>query len=434
MQFLNRASQITRLGSSLVRYTQIFCKGVFPMSYKSFIYSTAIGLAALATSAQAQSLCGGIGENGQWIGGSLSASDVALFSDYQEQMALVLGGNQYVSLFSTSVPIELRLEAAARGVGDTVIDLYDEVGNLVTSDDDSGGSGASRIETSVVAGTYCLAMRSYDNAPMTAFVRIGRTEHEALTEGVASTPDTPAIAPGGGSCTDPATPELVLGTSGTGSVADVPNWRFVLDQDMPVTVTATNPSADPYVTVYDEFGTYIGENDDFDGLNSRLDLSSPLSAGTYCIAMQALSDGTAPITVTVSAFDPAAAMAAMFDRGEAAPPMDGSYPITALGDLASRLRIDAQNTTKATWFSLNVPEGGLMLIEAIAAGGNGDPIVYLYDDLGRLIEMNDDYGSGFDSQITAKVNPGEYMIALREINDGSQGFVRLLIERYVPAQ
>ncbi|WP_420859636.1 DVUA0089 family protein [Marivivens marinus] len=392
---------------------------------------------AFALPAAAQDMCGGIGANGQWIGGTESASDLSIAGGYMEQMALVLGGNQYVALFSLSGTADVRVEAAGRGAGDPVIDLYDGFGNIVVSDDDSGGNGASRAETTLGPGTYCLALRSFDNAPMTSFVRVGTTDMEPLTEGMGDTDgffDSTDYGSGGGEC-DANTPaqDIPLGGSSTASVADTPYWAFTLTEPMPVTITAENPDADPIVTLYDGDGNWLGENDDFDGLNSRLDMSAPLAPGRYCVSMTALSDPGAPVTVTVTEYDPVAALAALYDRGESAPPMDGSHPITDLGTVDSRVRIDVQNTTTATWFSVEVPESGLLLIEALAAGGNGDPYLYLYDDLGRLVDQNDDY-NGLDSQVVARVNRGTYLIALRELNDGSQGFVRLLVERYVAAQ
>ncbi len=411
------------------------------MQSRTFTVLLSVGLATLASGASAQALCGGLGDRGQWIGGSESVSDVSLFSSYQDQMALVLGGGQYVSLFSVSTPTDIRVEAAARGVGDPVIELFDSAGNLVTSDDDSGGEGSARAEVSIAPGTYCLAMRSFEERPLTAFIRIGRQEHEPLTAGVATdmtTESDSGMASDGmgmdGPCNLDTAVGLALGETGMGSASEVPAWRFSVDGSTAVSVVAENQSADPYITIYDAMGGYVADNDDYDGLNSRLDFASPLAAGDYCIAMAALSDTTLPISVTVEVYDPAAAMAALYSRGEASPPLDGSVAIVDLGVLENRLRMDAPNTSDATWFSFDVPESGLILIEAIAAGGNGDPMVYLYDDLGRLVEMNDDAGGGFDSQITAKVNRGTYLMALREVNSGSQSMVRLVMERYVPAQ
>ncbi|HEV8036362.1 MAG TPA: ABC transporter substrate-binding protein, partial [Yoonia sp.] len=53
-----------------------------------------------ATPALAQDICGGFGNNGQWIGGDEANSDISTSATYGEQMALVLGGNEYVSLFT----------------------------------------------------------------------------------------------------------------------------------------------------------------------------------------------------------------------------------------------------------------------------------------------------------------------------------------------
>jgi len=57
-------------------------------------------------------------------------------------MALVLGGNEYVSLFNLSGPTDVRVEAQGRGAGDPQIDLIDAEGNIMLSDDDGGGNGA----------------------------------------------------------------------------------------------------------------------------------------------------------------------------------------------------------------------------------------------------------------------------------------------------
>ncbi|MEO0905512.1 MAG: ABC transporter substrate-binding protein, partial [Pseudomonadota bacterium] len=61
-----------------------------------------------ATPALAQDICGGAGSNGQWIGGDEASSDITTADVYREQMALVLGGNEYVSLFTLSAPTDVR--------------------------------------------------------------------------------------------------------------------------------------------------------------------------------------------------------------------------------------------------------------------------------------------------------------------------------------
>lgn len=413
----------------------------------------ALGLAAPAF---AQDFCGGLGANGQWIGGTEGASDVTTAGAYMEQMALVLQNNEYVALFSVSAPTDVRLEAQGRGSGDPMIELRDEGGAVVASDDDSGGGGAARAETTLQPGRYCLSMKSYDGSPMSGFVRVGRSEHEALTAGMdmpaePTDPMQPAdpaqpMDPGmaGGMC-DAATITSYLSdapldgqiamapVSQTASVNEVPYWGFTLSQPTALSIIAENETADPVITLYDEFGSYLAENDDWDGLNPRIDMAMPLQPGTYCIAMSALSDTSLPITVSVLAYDAQAAQLGMYERGEASPPLDGSYPVTALGPLSTRLRQDVQSTDVTTWFSFEVGQPGLVLIEAVT-NGQGDPTLVLFDDFGREIAYNDDNGDTLDSLITARVMPGTYLVGVRQLGEGTQALTRMLFERYVPAQ
>ena len=380
-----------------------------------------------ATPALAQDICGGFGNNGQWIGGDEASSDIATADTYREQMALVLGGNEYVSLFTLSAPTDVRVEAEGRGSGDPVIDLLDSSGGIILSDDDSGGNAASRAETTLDAGTYCMSMRSYDGGPMTAFVRIGRQEQEPLTDGI----DTGGGSTQTGSCEN-ATPFGALGNSVSASANETPYWSFELESPTAITITAENESADPVITLYGPGETYIDENDDYDGLNSRLDVTNDLAAGTYCLGVRALSDDSAPITINISGYDPAEALQALYARGEAAPPLDGSVPVTDLGELTSRVRQDVQATEDVTWFSLDFADAGLLVVEAIA-NGNSDPWLVVYDDLGRQVGLNDDYGDGLDSLIAARLQAGTYIVGVRQYG-GGQGFIRLLAERYVRAQ
>ncbi|MBM1220461.1 PPC domain-containing protein [Ponticoccus sp. SC2-23] len=420
------------------------------------LWLAATALAGVAAPAAAQSgLCGGVGDNGQWIGGSEQSSDISTAGSYMEQMALVLLGNEYVALFTVSSPTEVRVEAAGRGGGDPVIDLRDAGGTIVLSDDDSGGEGNSRGEMMLSPGTYCLSMTSYDGSPMTGFVRVSRTEQDALTIGTGQpTPPPPPPGPdnddtdpmptpvGGGIC-GPGSRDLAggpidgmlvgNGTSGTASVDEVTSWGFTLAAPAAVSITAENPNADPLITLYDVNGNYLAENDDFDGLNSRIDMTSPLSAGTYCIDMEALSDSSLPITVSVAGYDPNAALFGQYERGEASPPLDGSYPITTLGPLGNRVRQDINITDVMTWISFDIDQSGLVVVEAVS-NGIGDPIMVLYDDFGRLVAENDDYGGDLDPLVAARVTTGTYLVGVRQFNDGETGPVRILFERYVPAQ
>lgn len=403
----------------------------------------ALGFSALALPAAAQGLCGGVGDNGQWIGGTEDMSDITTAANHMEQMALVLMGNEYVALFNVSAATDVRVEAEGRGAGDPVIDLRNATGDIVLSDDDSGGNGASRGEMFLDPGTYCLSMRSYDGTPMTGFVRVGLLSHEALTDGMTAIEEPPIDEPYyGGTCDlAAATPMaagaiddmLAGGVTFTGTATDAPFLSFQLASDQMITVTAENETADPVIAIYDEYGNWIGENDDYNGLNSQIDITYPLYAGNYCVTLSALSDTSAPITVTVKAYDQVAGMIGMYDRGEAAPPLDGSYPVTMLGALDQRIRQDIQTTDMTTWFAMDVKQGGLIVIEAVT-NGMGDPTLVLFDDFGRQVAYNDDANNTLDSMIAARVLPGTYLVGVRQLGGEQQVLTRMVFERYVPAE
>ncbi len=398
-----------------------------------------LGLGAAAPAfAQDANLCGGAGANGQWAGGSPEASDLSTVGAALDVLSLVPRGGDAVTLFSVSQPTEVRLEAQGQGGGDPVIEIVDANGVYVTSDDDSGGNSASRAEIFLEPGEYCMATSSFGGGIMMAEIRVGRTEHEPLTAGFGG---------GGGvaeSCTaETAAQELVSGpldvrldgpVTASGSAAGQPFYRFTLNVATPISITAENQSADPVLSLYDENGNLLAENDDFSGLNSRIDFPEPLAAGVYCIGVRALSDENAPIEVEVIRYDEQAVLAATYDMAEAAPPLDGSHPVENLGSFDTRLRKDVRVADAAVWFQFEMPEGGLALIEAVG-DVNADPVLSLFDDLGRPVSTNDDYGTGLDSLLAERLLPGTYILAVSQFSGSTDtpGTVRLIMERYVPA-
>ena len=376
--------------------------------------------------------CGGSGANGVWIGGSMSGSDVSTASFAFDTFGSAANNGEIVTLFSLTSPTEVRVEASPSAGMDTVIDLISSNGSFIISDDDGGGGLASRAEVMLQPGSYCLLTRGLGGDAVAADIRVGRTDHEPLTSGgfvdagaETCTIDTPAtmlngsISAGSGARLMASNPVSVEG-----------NYRFFTDGSAPITITASNENADPVVYVYDELGNLIAENDDFDGLNSRIDLDTPPSAGTYCISLSALSDENAPIDLAVYEFDEGEFLTGLYDRGESAPPMDGSYPVTVLGSLENRMREDVRvQAGKASWFAINMPENGVILIEAIAIA-DVDPTITMYDDLGRQVGFNDDNGDTLDSLLAVRVNPGLHMFAVNLLGE-SGGAIRLAMERYV---
>lgn len=395
--------------------------------FSTMLATGLFALAAVPALAQDANLCGGAGANGQWLGGDQASSDISTSPEYVEQMALVLMRNEYVGLFTVSRSGEYRIEAEGRGAGDTVIDLRNAAGDVVASDDDSGGGGASRAEVFLDPGTYCVSMRSFDGAPLTGFVRAGRIDQEPLTEGLMNMADQ------GSECDMASAAPLRLGDTVTNPITSQRYYTLTLDTAAAVSLTAENETVDPVLTLYDAAGNWLAENDDYDGLNSRIDMASPLEAGQYCIALRGYNDESLPVTVSATEYDAEAALTDLYARGDAAPPLDGSYPVAALGELATRLREDVNVGGEAVWYAFDIYEGGLVLVEAIAQG-QGDPVLAMYDDLGRQVGYNDDAAGSLDSLLTVRVQPGTYLVAVKQLDNASQGFIRMVFERYVPAR
>lgn len=392
--------------------------------------------------------CGGIGVNGQWMGGTADASDIATSTDplTLTGLPIALDGNT-VGFFSVSELMDVRVEAQPVDGGDSVIELYAEDGSLVVTDDDSGGGWASRAETSLQPGNYCLMTRGYGGGNLVTDVRAGRLEHETITQGLSGGffGGTDGYFVGIDPCTaeTEATPlgtgplDAQLGEGGGISVANtingVPYYRFTLASPQALSITAENQSADPYIYVFDGTGALLAENDDYQSLNSRIDFTAPLLPGDYCIGMRALGNPDAPVTVSVTGYDAAAALAELYDRGDAAPPMDGSYPITDLGVLPGRTVRDVPVAGgQATWFAFEVDQQGAIVIDAVEVT-DSDPVIVLYNDLGQEIAFNDDHGGTLNSQITAQVPAGRYLLAVRQYFQDYNGIIRLATQRFVPA-
>ncbi|MGB3406806.1 MAG: ABC transporter substrate-binding protein [Jannaschia sp.] len=389
-------------------------------------------------------ICGGISLVGEWVGGTEEASDITMAGAAFDADGQVPIAGHLVRMFTLSQPGDIRAEVAAVPAGDPYVSIYDESGTEVAADDDSGGDFAARVEASLPAGTYCLAARSYESGVTDVAVRIGRPSHEPLTTGGAGQTDAPSIGlPGeGAGCGDPGVTvigrDLSMvdagdGLTATGTAGRNPGFAFSLLDPMPLTITADSIDGDPLITLLDATGTSLGENDDFDGLNSRIDMVDALPAGEYCIALQDLNGEANDITVGLRAFDPAADRRRRLNAAEFAPTALDDVAITDLGVVQSTIVHDVTASGAAKWLRFDLPDGGLLVTEGIGSG-DADPTLVLFDRVGRRVAENDDGPEGLDSFMATRLLPGSYLLAVRLVDQSASGPVRILLERFVPAQ
>ncbi|GIT90322.1 hypothetical protein JANAI62_01950 [Jannaschia pagri] len=410
---------------------------------KYFLTATALATLSAAPALAQAPICGGISLVGEWVGGTPEASDLVTATEAFDADGQVPIAGHLVRMFTLSEDAGIRVEVAARPAGDPYFALYDAEGTEVAADDDSGGNFASKVEMSLAAGTYCLAARSYESGVTDVAVRIGTQAQAPLLTGVPDSADqTETPEGGGGACGSPEvaylgralTPDqLDGGVSGTANVDAAPGWAFSLAAPSPVTITADSVTGDPLIRLLDENGTQLAENDDFDGLNSRIDMTAPLPAGDFCVEVEDLNGSTHDITVGLVSFDPVADRKRRLDAAEFAPTSTDDVAITDLGTLQSSVVSDVMATAAAQWLRFEMPEGGLLVAEAIGTN-DADPAIVLFDRLGRRLAENDDGPVGLDSFVATRLLPGSYMVAVRLVSEQGQAPVRLLLERYVPAQ
>lgn len=412
----------------------------------------AAALAQAAPAAAQAPDCGGLGAAGQWIGGTVELSDPARAGDTMILPARTVPlGGEAVALFTLAREQAVRIEArAATPGGDPVVEVYDAAGNLVVTDDDSGGGFDARVEIDLAPGAYCVAVRGFGGAGFSTDIGVGQLDHGALTEGLRGgffdpdgsfggpefvgiqpcLPDTEAADLVSGSL------DAALGSGGaqaTDTVTGTPYYRFSLDTAQALSIRALNQNADPYIYLFDATGDLIAENDDFDGLNARIDITGTLPPGDYCVGVRALSDPDLPVTLVVLPYDAAAEQNEQIAAGEAAPPLDGTWPIRSLGLLSAVIERDLTvSGTRAEWVSFELDVPTVLRIDAREVR-DSDPLIILFDRAGNEVAFNDDANGTLDSQLLLQLDPGLYLLAVRQYSDASTGTIRLTLQRFVAA-
>lgn len=405
------------------------------MYLKSACAIAALCVASSAAAQDAAPQCGDLAP-GSWAMENAAMSDIATAPEPFEVVSIAPLGQTIMTAFTLSEPADIRLEAKGGMGGDTVIELFTADGLSVEVDDDSGGDSNSRIETGLAAGQYCLETSSYNEGILAATVRIGRTEHDPLTEGLTQIEEVDTEA-----CSDPSTVQMMVNPDENGQFdsieyrvtpADDAFLQLELTSPAAILLEAENEEADPVLDLYDAAGELIASNDDANGLNSMIELASPLDAGSYCVKVGAINDASLPIMFRAGYLDADAMRERSFDTGDTAPPLDGSYPVQDLGALGVSVRADVDKQDVATWFSFTVEDHVLVVAEAVS--DDVDPALELFDDLGRSVGYNDDHQTdgSLNSLVFGELRPGTYTLALTSL-EGEAGRVRIGLRKYVAA-
>jgi len=130
------------------------------MRRKLFI-TTALITGLGAGSALAQDLCGLPQDVVAWAGDGPLSSDIASASNPFDASIVVETEGSGTLAFVVSTASSIRLEAAATGDGDPIVQLLSNDGVVLGEDDDGGVGTSSMLEIDVEPGGYCLKATIY---------------------------------------------------------------------------------------------------------------------------------------------------------------------------------------------------------------------------------------------------------------------------------
>ncbi|MFC2082860.1 DVUA0089 family protein [Candidatus Bipolaricaulota bacterium] len=299
--------------------------------------------------------------------------------------------------FTVDVPRWVLIETVTNE--DTEIALLDSDSLILAQNDDVAvGVISSGIEQYLIAGTYYVAVWEHnDDNVIYAYTLTVSAEGCALEVEPNDAPDLadPLSGMPGEDCI----------SGSIGIVGDIDFFRFeVLDWTILTISTVTNE--DTEITLFDEFGAFLASNDDYVVGEYWSWLEVEVSPGNYYVVVEehgndnVIYDYTLIVTGTscVSEIEP----------------NDDDFLADSLGILPGQLcasgSIDPAGDLD--YFTFDVDVAGFVVLWTEATG---DTEIALFDEVGNLLEENDDVAvDDTSSWIGRDLPAGVYFVAVRE--------------------
>lgn len=304
----------------------------------------------------------------------------------------VTGGEpqRFVIELSEDQRLQIDMERADSSNIDPYLELVDEYGIPITSNDDGGQGLNSRIATFLDAGLYGIIASDLGDSSTGGFrltvIGAGSDPIDGIPIEVGQTLDSYV-------------------TSGEGQY-------FVLELDGEETVQIDMlrddaGSIDPYLVLADQYGAEIETNDDGgDGFNSRI--RRTLAAGRYTLIARDLGDGrSGPFQISVT-------------RGIRADAIPISVGQTYDGYM---------NPGQSYTYTLTLNQEQAVTIDFRRTGSaDFDPYLILRDSRGNQITSDDDSGGDLNSQIERRLEAGRYLIEVSDVFDSNGGSFRISVQ------
>lgn len=166
---------------------------------------------------------------------------------------------------------------------DAYVTLFDPEGYLVASNDDYGGMGGDAgLDVTLYAdGTYLLVVSGYSQWDLGDYT-------VELVAGASGAPGASLDLDVPGTIESRITMDMPLHPNGY--VGATEYFGFEVTEEALLVFTLTTSDFDAVLTVYDEFGNEMGQNDD-SGLSSDSQLALPLTPGRYLVAASSYYTG-----------------------------------------------------------------------------------------------------------------------------------------------
>ena len=305
-----------------------------------------------------------------------------------------------VDVFRVDVARAGTLTVSTTGSLDTVGVLQGSDGAELASDDDTGGDGNFQIAHAVTAGTYYVAVTSYD----------ANTGSYTLTVRMAGAPPPPPTTDDHGDTRAAAT-ALPVGGSVAGEIEtgdDVDVFRVDVAQAGTLTVSTTG-SLDTVGVLQGSDGAELASDDDTGG-DGNFQIVLAVTVGTYYVAVTSYDANTGSYTVVAQLGVPPPPQPTD-DHGDTraaatALPVGGSVA----GEIETGDDVDV--------FRVDVAQAGTL---TVSTTGSLDTVGVLQGSDGAELASDDDTGGDGNFQIVLAVTAGTYYVAVAsyDANTGS---------------
>ncbi len=197
--------------------------------------------------------------------------------------------------YKIHVPSENKLLRIYTESGlDTIMSLYDEAGEYITNDDDSGAHYNAQISEVLSPGTYYIEVKELNDDTGSYSLFVTLTDIPSADPYEPDNERTSASAIG--------INEAQVRTFTNSDDADWASFVLTSRASLSITAVGENAGLDTVIVLYDENGNFLGEDDD-GGRDYDANLIMTLEPGKYFVRATTLDDFSFPEPYTLSVWD-----------------------------------------------------------------------------------------------------------------------------------